>query len=394
MNSREGSSKRGKRGMGTIRLTRHGNFEYRISYKDEFGRRRIKSFTCPTIEECSERAERFRESLVGVTNGIRHDMTVEEIIRQKIDSDYQKNFCGEQGYSRNLDTLAIIERSGIGNMRIVDVKQAHINLFLKSITKYSNNMIRKIYSMLKAAFRSAYDARIITTNPMAAVDARCPKSNKTDRKVRGFTEEEQSRFLKALEEHVVPYGRNSYKLQFLIELYGGLRMGEINALKPEDIDFDTGVVRVSSTVSVGLERRVYIKEGAKTEAGTREVPINKKLGEVLRQAVNECKDNPEGLLFYDYRRGGIIETTQTNSSFKRICEKAGVENFGQHSLRHTFATRCIEAGVPAVVLKKWMGHTNIHVTLDTYAEVFDRMHDDSVEKFNALMDEMDAGSGE
>lgn len=54
---------------------------------------------------------------------------------------------------------------------------------------------------------------------------------------------------------------------------------------------------------------------------------------------------------------------------------------GQHALRHIFATRCIEAGVPAVVLKTWMGHTNIHITLDTYADVFSRMNNDSMKKF-------------
>ena len=59
-----------------------------------------------------------------------------------------------------------------------------------------------------------------------------------------------------------------------------------------------------------------------------------------------------------------------------------------HALRHTFATRCIEAGIPAVVLKKWLGHTNIHVTLDTYADVFSRMNFDSMVKFDTLMDEV------
>ena len=47
---------------------------------------------------------------------------------------------------------------------------------------------------------------------------------------------------------------------------------------------------------------------------------------------------------------------------------------GQHALRHTFATRCIEAGVSPLVLKNWLGHTNIHITLDTYADVFARMN--------------------
>ena len=50
--------------------------------------------------------------------------------------------------------------------------------------------------------------------------------------------------------------------------------------------------------------------------------------------------------------------------------------------------------IPIVASWKGIPDDAVHVTLDTYAEVFDRMHDDSVEKFDALMDEMDAGSGE
>ena len=86
----------------------------------------------------------------------------------------------------------------------------------------------------------------------------------------------------------------------------------------------------------------------------------------------------DSLIDYD-GKGGIIETSQVNSFFQRICEKAGVPAMGQHSLRHTFATRCIEAGIQAVVLKKWMGHTDIHITLDTYTDVFDRMNNESTE---------------
>ena len=70
-----------------------------------------------------------------------------------------------------------------------------------------------------------------------------------------------------------------------------------------------------------------------------------------------------------------------HSYFRRLCVKADIEPRGQHALRHTFATRCIEAGVPAVVLKTWMGHTDIHITLDTYADVFNRMNNDAMKKF-------------
>ena len=59
---------------------------------------------------------------------------------------------------------------------------------------------------------------------------------------------------------------------------------------------------------------------------------------------------------------------------------------GQHALRHSFATRCIEAGVSPLVLKNWLGHTNIHITLDTYSDVFARMNAGSIALLDKYME--------
>ena len=70
-----------------------------------------------------------------------------------------------------------------------------------------------------------------------------------------------------------------------------------------------------------------------------------------------------------------------------ILSIVGIPALGQHSLRHTFATRCIESGVPAVVLKTWLGHTDIHITLDTYTDVFEQLDQSAV---NTLDDYLEA----
>ncbi|MDO4860761.1 MAG: site-specific integrase [Bacillota bacterium] len=304
MSSEAGSVKRGKRGDGSIRRTKHGTYEYRISYYDEYGQRRSKSFTCKTIDECVDRAEEFKKEVSMRMKFIRPNATISEILRNKAKIDYEKNHTGEQGYDRTLSTIEILERGGIGNMKIADVRPRQIEQYLSSITYYSNAVIGKIYGLLRAAFRMAYDARIIEYNYMLMPELRCPKSDKPDKKMRALTDEEQKKLLKALEK---------------------------------------------------------------------------------------MRSNPEGLVFCDHIKGSIIETTQVNSFFRRITEKAGIPVTGQHALRHSFATRCIEAGVPAVVLKKWLGHTDIHITLDTYADVFARMDFSAADKFDELMESMELG---
>lgn len=388
MNSGRESGKKGKRskrGMGTIRQTKAGSFEYRISYYDEFNVRRTKSFTCATVEQCVAKAEKFKADMKYKEGIMGRDTTLAHIIRQKIDADHARNFTGDAGYDRNLKTLAILERDGIGNMPIRDIEVKVMENYLKTITRYSNTVIKKIYGMIKAGYKTAYDVGFISFNYMLLPEMRCPRSVKRDKKVRALTDDEQTKFIEALQKHKKRYGRNEYSTQLLIELFSGLRMGEINALRPEDIKMDRGYIHVCQTISRGLECESYIKEGAKTYAGERDVPISKTLRPILERALEEVRDNPYGLVFYDYVKDGIIETSQVNSFYRRICESTGIEYNGQHALRHTFATRSIEAGVPPLVLKKWLGHTNIHITLDTYSDVFDKMNFESTDKLDILM---------
>ena len=63
-------------------------------------------------------------------------------------------------------------------------------------------------------------------------------------------------------------------------------------------------------------------------------------------------------------------------------DELNIEHMGTHSLRHTYATRAIEAGVTPVVLQKLMGHTDVSITLNTYTSVFDKYKETELEKVN------------
>lgn len=239
------------------------------------------------------------------------------------------------------------------------------------------------------AFEIAIEKYLIDRNFMLSKDMKCPKSDKADKKVRGFEEDEQARFIEMLSSIKVPRGRNNYSKQLLIELLTGTRMGKINALKLEHLDFDKKIIRIRNTVSKGKDYRTFIKDGTKTYKSMRDIPMSKMVEPILREAVEEMKRNPYGLIFYDHIKRQIITNSQVNCFFKRICAKCEIEENGQHALRHSFATRCIEAGVPPVVIKNWLGHKDIHITLDTYADVFDRMRFSAVSKLEEYIEALE-----
>ena len=369
-----------KYGEGSFRHTSNGRVEYRFGYKDEFGQTQRKSFTGDDEMECLYKAQEFLEKEEKRQQGIDMDSTIVDIVMKRYDEDLAMNFIGEQGYCRNVGTLQIIKKSTIGKMAIIDIEERHIINFLKTITHYSNSTIEKLFNQMKMAFQEAYDGGVVEGNMMMGKAIRRPKSDRPDKKVRGMTEDEQAIFVEAIQSDRIRRNYNDYRKQLLIELYSGMRMGEINALRPEDIDFKNKVINVKNTISRGLNYESFVKDGTKTYAGRRQVPMNKMLEPILRDAISEMKKNPYGLIFYDYHKKDLITTNQVNSYFNRVSKRCGLEHRGQHCLRHTFATRCIEAEIQPVVLKNWLGHKDIHITLDTYADVFDRMNFGAVEK--------------
>lgn len=380
--------RRGEKGQGSFRYRENGKVEYRFSYVDELGVRHRKSFTATNEHECMKKFYTWQENQEKIHRGINIDASIVDVLKIRYLMDFEMNYISEAGYGRNLDSLKIIEKSAISTVPINKLEKRHIEGFLKTITKYSNSVIEKVFQQLRLAFDVAYDKGIIEKNIMQSRDIRRPKSSKPDRKVRGLTMEEQRILIDALNAKKTHHDRNDYHLQLFIEMYSGLRMGEINALRKKDIDLENNVVHVRSTISRGIDFKPYIKDTTKTYAGLRDVPISKKLKPYLVEAVNRYHSNPEGLLFYDHITDTIITTNQVNSFFQRVCENAGLPKLGQHALRHTFATRCIESGIPAVVLKTWLGHKDIHVTLDTYTDVFKSMDNGALEKFDSYIDAM------
>lgn len=364
---------------GYIMYQPNGNLRLQLLYTNETGKHCKKSFIAPTLTECYNRANLFAKKKLGLlANG---DSTIPEIIEAKSRSDREMNYITNQTYYANLGRAKQISKHVIGQIPVKMVTMEILFDYLSTLSEYSDSTIEFSYRVLFNAFEIAAQEQIIKKNPMKSYEVRRPKSNKGRKKVNALTEEEQALVVNDIITTKVPFGSMSYKLQYLIQLYSGLRMGEVNALKPEDIDFKSNVIHVRNTV-ITYNSTVMLSNTTKTYSGIRDVPISKNLKPVLEASLKQMKENPSGTIFYDYKRACVISTTKASAAFRSICKRCKIEVRGSHALRHTFATRCIEAGVPAVVLKTWLGHTDIHVTLDTYADVFERMNNNAVNKLD------------
>jgi integrase len=89
------------------------------------------------------------------------------------------------------------------------------------------------------------------------------------------------------------------------------------------------------------------------------------------------------LVFINYRTGMPAKNSSYDTHLYKLCDEAGIERFCMHALRHTYATRCVEAGINPKTLQKFLGHSSIKMTLDRYVHVTDDSKKLAIEQFEA-----------
>lgn len=326
-------------------------------YKDPVTKK-TKRISNKSLNKLKLRIEEIKRNNFLKDNLVENTHTLSDIIKNNIEVKKMKNIISESTYGRHYNTLSIIQKHLIAEMPISDITVEDLNNFSSTLLNYSNSVIDKVFIQIKMAFNTAINNSWINKNILS--DYTKPKSYKADRKVRAFTIQEQKEFLE-----LIP--KSKYYMQYLIALNTGMRMGEINALHYNDIDLKNKEINISKTVARDINYKNYINDTTKTRAGKRTVYINRFLYSPLEEYIKNKKNK------YLFSENNIIATATVNSEMKRLTKN---NNVNTHMLRHTFATRCIEAGVPAVALKKMLGHADISTTLNTYVDVFDKYEKD------------------
>ena len=254
----------------------------------------------------------------------------------------------------------------ISDKQLDEVSEETLIAFFKTQLDYSQSSIDKMYQLLGAIFKKAAYRKIIEDNPVKEI--KCPKSNKKTIPVRALTVDEQKKLLDVLKNEDIRYSDI-----MLLSMFTGMRIGECCALMVEDINFDDRTISVSKTVARGKDGRNVFNE-TKTSAGTRRLRFNDDVGDFLKSII---ADKESGMLFLSSTHN-LVTTNQVNYSYSaalkayNIVESMIYGKVDLHSLRHTYATRCIESGMPAKVLQKILGHTDINITLNTYCSVFEK----------------------
>lgn len=154
---------------------------------------------------------------------------------------------------------------------------------------------------------------------------------------------------------------NNKNVGLLICLYTGMRLGEICALKWNNVLLnESRIIIDSNIIRIYEDGRSYTEVSTpKTDESIREIPISKKFSEILIKYRKK-----EGYVLTDKNK--YLDPRSYQYYFKKLLKQLELDDYNFHALRHTFATRCVQCQVDIKSLSEILGHLSVNITLNTY----------------------------
>lgn len=238
----------------------------------------------------------------------------------------------------------------------------------------SSKLVQMVHAVLRRAMERALKLGKIIRNPCDAVER--PQAPRHE--ITPLDQEQAAAFLKAI-------SADRLQALFILAIAGGLRQGELFALRREDVDFDAGAVAVRRTV-VQLGKEFVVNE-PKTAKGRRRVELPALAIDALRDHLRRMMIEGHagaGWIFVG-RSGGFLRRAVIRRKLRRLLATAGLPTIRFHDLRHTCATLLMANGTHAKVVQERLGHSTIGMTLDTYSHVLPTMQREAADKLGDML---------
>lgn len=380
-------SKRGN-GEGSVCRRPDGRWQGSITIgRDDRGRLIRKYFYGKTRKETSEKLNRAIEELRDNRFINKSDNpTVEQWCHEWLWS-YKRNSVKQKTFDQYETILRTHIMPDIGDIRLADLKTMHIQRIINKMydSGLSHRTIEVMKIVMHAALKQAQRNKLVGENVCENVVL----PRKQPKRIRVLNEDEQTKLIAALKDNYIGRG-------LLFALYTGMRRGEVLALKWSDYDKNEKTISITKALS---RVRTYNKDGnktmltvttAKTDTSIRTVPLIDKAVELLTEHKRKQERYMELVgdyytdndLIFSSSRGDYLDPGNFNRKLNKTVKKIGIARISPHVLRHSFATRGLEAEVSLKAMQELLGHSSITVTGDIYTHILKEQKRKEISKLN------------
>lgn len=287
----------------------------------------------------------------------------------------------------------------LGKKKLKDITQLNIKSLLKELDQkgYQYETQNKVRIMLLDMFDKAMIDNYVLKNPCKGIKLVRDES----KDIRVLTREEQTEFFDCCKG-------TFYDNLFIVAISTGLRQGELCALTWDDIDFEKKEISVTKTLLYqkleGDTKKEFHINPPKTKTSKRTVPINKQCeialkkqyiqrNNIMSKKAAKPLNGFENLLFTTKLGTPICDQIMIDA-IKKIVDEINLckdeleqfETFTPHCFRHSFATRCFEAGIPPKTVQTYLGHASLQMTMDLYTSVLSNQKQDEMKKLETVLD--------
>lgn len=289
-----------------------------------------------------------------------------------------------QTYSKYLQLINTQIMPYIGHIKLSRINYVIINQYVseKSISGNLNtkealspSYIQTICFIIESTIRFC-----VENNLCSPVSGKIVRPAKVRKDINILSFEEQKVLEKILLTDI-----NETKIGILLSLYAGLRVGEVCGLRWENIDLENGTIHIESSVERikninkqnGYSKTILILSDTKSDTSNRTIPISN----ILKKILLKNKQNNNHFVI-EGKTYPYADPRTLQYAFKKYLKECELPEINYHALRHTFATRCVEAGVDIKSLSEILGHSNVNITLNTYVHSSLEQKKLQIEKLN------------
>ena len=360
-------------------IYQQANGTYCARFIDRFGKRKSKR---------SKKLQEVRQWLADATY-INEHSDIEQATNMMVDAWFEywidvkkktvrpntvRNYT--ERYNKNIQKI-------IGRKILTEVKPIHCQKIFTDMAEegYKTSTIYQTRIALFNMLEFAKENEVILSNP-------CKKSVKSDM---GKPSQKKEALTIDVQKKFIEYAKGqSYENQFRFILQTGLRTGELVGLKWEDIDFSKKAIRIQRSMEYRYSVGEWRIGEPKSKAGYRTIPLTDEAIRILTELkeknknIKKIQEEWSEFIFLS-RKGEPVKNSAYDTALFKICDKAKINRFSMHVLRHTFATRCIEGGMMPKTLQKILGHSNIGITMNLYVHITEDEKQKEIDKVSCVL---------